>query len=145
MNDGGNLFMALFGFLGCRPVAWLDGANVNRFANESTRDRNITSCVMGSLALRLQFVDMVTYPQAVFRAFSYASVNAILVWSHILCDLAISSAMRISDKALPCLLRFWALGVAHPDVQNQYDEPYCQHRRSCLQVLFHRSPRGSVR
>src|SRR5262249_7197431 len=104
--------------------ACFDGSNVNGFAIESARDGNIRRCVAGSLALRLQFVDMVSHPETVFRTFSYASVDTFLVRGHAFCDLAVCAAMRIGDEALPCFLWRCALGIYHAGPRKQNDDPH---------------------
>jgi hypothetical protein len=79
----------------------------------SSQPETDTSCgVLNCFALGLQLVNMMFNPQSVFRALSYAAHNALLVWLHVLRNLAIRAAVRISDKSLSCLRRFGALSAA---------------------------------
>jgi hypothetical protein len=78
-------------------------------------------------------------PEAVFRAFSYATVDAFLVRSHILCDLTIRTAMRISHIALPCLVRPRALCGA-PTREQHYEKQETQTRQCSLWISCHRIP-----
>ena len=109
------------------PLAGFDWVDVNRLAIERACNGYIHSSVVGGLALRLQHVDMMAHPQAIFRPFTYTTVDAFLIRGHILCDLAIRAAMGIGDIALPCLLQPGALCAA-ASLQKHYDE---LEQRSC--------------
>ena len=68
-----------------------------------------------------------------------ATVDAFLVRSYILCDLAIRTAMRISHIALPCLVRPRALCSA-PTREQHYEKQGTQTRQCSLWISCHCIP-----
>ena len=79
---------------------------------EGARNGYIHCSVASGFVLRFQHMDMTVHPQAIFRAFSHATVNAFLIGSHILRDLGIRTAMDMGDMTLPCLLQAAVLAAA---------------------------------
>lgn len=98
-------------FLDYGVFAGFDRVDVNRFALEGAGHGNIDSREASRLALRVQFIDVAPDPEAIFRTFTYASVDAFLVRRHVFFDLAICAAVRVGDKAVPCLLRLCGLSL----------------------------------
>jgi hypothetical protein len=75
---------------------------------------------------------MTVHPQAIFRAFFHATVNAFLIGSHILRDLAIRTAMGIGDTTLLRLLQSCILCVAPPLPTGLHKHRKKQERQSCI-------------
>ena len=85
--------------------------DVDSLAIEGARKGYIRS-VASRFVLRFQHIDMTVHPQAIFRAFSHATVNAFLIGSHIFRDLAIRTAIGIGDITLPRLLQSCVFAAA---------------------------------
>ena len=85
---------------------------MDSLAIEGARNGYIHRSLASGFVFRFEHIDMTVHPQATFRAFSRATVNAFLIGSHILRDLAIRTAMGIGDITLPRLLQSCVFAAA---------------------------------